>query len=376
MVTASKVAAAAANGSDPRQSLREDEERSSAGSYGGSHGSEAYELPLSFGEQLVLETYIRCRARRYDRKRQEELSQPRRQKAAKEFLCKMPSAGGSEESSRAPLDKSQVEDLVSRLSAPKKSSHQLAAGASIAMHASQAEVSKARPVVDEAVWARLAAPKPGRPNDPTPGERVCMMYHNFSTGRGVNFERLADMAKPKKRGGSCASWGIHPNRTTGALSARDSTSRDSMSLPPAPDSARGWRSGGGGFSAIDISSPPPTSAVERLPEVVDNSRAAASWGGRWQEDADDGANEYSDNYEDESPASRPGTAGQQADPHPLADRPNYSYDSGKSRGKGDNSAMQAAWNKISADVEEAEDEENSDEGVEPFFPQFGLKRSS
>merc|ERR1719321_1418219 len=42
------------------------------------------QLPISYGERLILETVMKCRQRPYDRKRQEELAQPRRRGATAE----------------------------------------------------------------------------------------------------------------------------------------------------------------------------------------------------------------------------------------------------------------------------------------------------
>lgn len=63
----------------------------------------------------------------------------------------------------------------------------------------------------DSTFARLSAPKTARGYDPTPGEKVCLMYNQTSGRprqaeesrfvRSVNLERLADMAKPKRRAG-------------------------------------------------------------------------------------------------------------------------------------------------------------------------------
>eukprot|EP00913_Durusdinium_trenchii_P034668 g32431.t1 len=67
---------------------------------------------MSFGEQLVLETYLRFRGRRYDRQRQEELSQPRRIKPPADHWT-----GGR---GRKVLEKEQLDDMLKRLAEPKR----------------------------------------------------------------------------------------------------------------------------------------------------------------------------------------------------------------------------------------------------------------
>eukprot|EP00435_Cladocopium_sp_Y103_P065840 s123_g27.t2 len=150
------------------------------------------EVPLSFGEQLVLETYLRFRGRRYDRQRQEELCQPRRIK---------PPADRWSSGRREVLEKEQLEDLLKRLAGPKRGKA-TDSGELIALHSSKQEMVQRRVQAKdvEATFARLSAPKTARGYDPTPGEKVCLMY-NQTSHRSVNLERLADMAQPKKRGG-------------------------------------------------------------------------------------------------------------------------------------------------------------------------------
>eukprot|EP00933_Yihiella_yeosuensis_P084399 TRINITY_DN9886_c1_g1_i1.p1 TRINITY_DN9886_c1_g1~~TRINITY_DN9886_c1_g1_i1.p1 ORF type:complete len:360 (+),score=74.92 TRINITY_DN9886_c1_g1_i1:97-1176(+) len=302
---------------------------------GGSQAMElegGYDIPLNFGEQLVLETYIRCRQRRYDRKRQDELSQPRRARASADSWGIGLSTHEDKESKV--LSQAQMNDIVSRLSAPKRNKAGIGAGEAIAMHSSQKEAAalKARAAADvEATFQRLSAPKAPRPTDPTPGERVCMMYANFHTNRTVNLQRLHDMAKPKKRGGSCNSWGVAaythaPGKIlpeAASLTPREPATTTAPPLPPAPASARGPPHTAAGGVA------PSTSNVAPLPEVS-SSR----------------------------PSSQPKDLG-----------PHYS----SSRKKEDDHALAAAWSRVSA---EAENEGDSDDGEEPFFPQFGVTQAS
>eukprot|EP00930_Biecheleria_cincta_P025412 TRINITY_DN18101_c0_g1_i2.p1 TRINITY_DN18101_c0_g1~~TRINITY_DN18101_c0_g1_i2.p1 ORF type:complete len:488 (-),score=92.47 TRINITY_DN18101_c0_g1_i2:119-1363(-) len=219
-------------------------------------------VPLCFGEQLVLETYMRNKGRRYDRKRQDELSQPRRPKGDSWASGYQ---GGEPMDDRV-LDKQQLKNLVARLAKPKRHLSNEDAGQMVMLHSMRDEALKRQSAADTAALIkRLAAPKASRAYDPTPGERICMMYNRWKPTRAVNLERLADMAKPKKRGGRAESWGVGSRtlRSEGSMSMT-STPRDHSSimqqLPPV--SARGPSPGAGQDSSRSIE----TSRIERLPE--------------------------------------------------------------------------------------------------------------
>lgn len=156
-----------------------------------SENSEALtDLPLTFGEQLVLETYLRCRQRPYNRQRQDELSQPRHR----------PGNGAMEEpgSAAAKLDKSQVEVLLSRLAQPRRHPP-------LAKSSDQAEVPEETKVLRrtaaemEAISQRLHTRQHTRPLSPAEGDRIIMLHNFRNEGRSVDFQRLALMAKPRKR---------------------------------------------------------------------------------------------------------------------------------------------------------------------------------
>jgi len=231
-------------------------------------------VPLCFGEQLVLETYMRSKGRRYDRQRQDELSQPRRHKGdAWAFGAQ---GGELMDENEKVLDQHQVQNLVARLAKPKRHQSNEDAGQMVTLHSMRDEALKRQSAADaEAMVKRLAAPKTFRAYDPTPGERVCMMYNRWKPTRAVNLDRLADMAKPKKRGGRAESWGVGSRsmRLEGSASMT-STPRDHSSimqqLPPAPVSARQGPSSPG--AGQDSARPTETSRIERLPEVVDDHR--------------------------------------------------------------------------------------------------------
>lgn len=221
--------------------------------------------PLYFGEQLVLETYMRNKGRRYDRKRQDELSQPRgRNHGALELEML--------ENNRTFLNQAQLKNLVSRLAKPKRFQNtDDAAVTMVTMNSIHAEVSKAPNRANaELVFRRLAAPRSSRGYDLTPGEKICMMYNRWKPGRTVNLDHLADMAKPKKRGGRAQSWGVSASfsiRSDGSVSMMGTPcdhSFISQQLPPAPMSARGP------CASHQSARPIETSKTERSPEVVED----------------------------------------------------------------------------------------------------------
>jgi len=329
--------------------------------YEGDESEDDESIPLNFGEQLVLETYMRYKGRRYDRKRQDELSKPRRQKVQE--LWGMQAGQGSPDQrlgqSVVSMNREEVDSLVARLTKPKKQKANSDHGNMIAMHSQQADVRKAKAAAtadNDAVFKRLAAPKSSRPFDPTPGEKVCMMYHSARTRRPVNFERLADISKPKKRGGRAESWGItrHHNPERQVLTPRERA--EPPQLPAAPASAR--QPGGAA---------PKASSVEKLPEVVENRAAPQK---QKQETTDD--EQYTDDYAEESDDLAVTRRAVEA-PVTYADR----IASNHQEQGGAVAAAAANWQPPSHRLPMAmpvshDQEEDSDDGEEPFFPQFGL----
>mmetsp|Transcript_43991 Transcript_43991/g.88758 ORF Transcript_43991/g.88758 Transcript_43991/m.88758 type:complete len:401 (-) Transcript_43991:80-1282(-) len=184
-------------------------ESSTAGS------SDVVYVPLSFGEQLVLETYVRCRQRPYDRKRQEELAAPRR-RAATAGGSGEPGAASQDSSVQQPppaktLPRSQVDEICARLSQPRRFvSGKTSAGEEV-QQSSDAERAKRAALDVGAMLERLATPRLPRAHSPTSGEKIVMSYKETSSGRSVDHERVAALAKPTKRGASCTSWGVRPD---------------------------------------------------------------------------------------------------------------------------------------------------------------------
>eukprot|EP00928_Gymnodinium_smaydae_P063497 TRINITY_DN47056_c0_g1_i1.p1 TRINITY_DN47056_c0_g1~~TRINITY_DN47056_c0_g1_i1.p1 ORF type:complete len:681 (-),score=111.22 TRINITY_DN47056_c0_g1_i1:95-2137(-) len=211
------------------------------------------DVPLCYGEQLVLDTYIRCASRPYDRERIEELAKPRQRhqqrasaegsRAAVASIPPPPSSlhSGSMEVSLRPAEPSRTraeqDALANRLSKPRprRAEDQRARGAgeTVVLSAQQdgaaggpsvCSKQPSRQLHDgdlEALLTRLATPRrlPGA-RSPTPGERIVVDYNKRFHGRTVDPNRLAELAVAnRRRGGSLSAWGVS---TSGA--ARNVTS--------------------------------------------------------------------------------------------------------------------------------------------------------
>jgi len=355
-------------------------------SFEGDESEDDESIPLNFGEQLVLETYMRYKGRRYDRKRQDELSKPRRKRAQETWGAQAVQGNPAEPGGQsvAAMSREEVDKLVARLGKPKKKviAEQ---GNLVAMHSQQADVRKAKAAAaaadNDAVFKRLAAPKSSRPFDPTPGEKVCMMYQSARIRRPVNFERLADISKPKKRPGRAESWGItrHHNPERQAFTPREHAEPPPQ-LPAAPASAR--QPGGAA---------PKASSVEKLPEVVDNRAAPQK---QKQETTDE---EYTDDYAEESDELAVARRVQDVPDRAVARRDqdahvtsadriasnSHSHSHSHSDHQAQGGAVAAAaanWSgqppshrlPLAMPTMSQDQEEDSDDDEEPFFPQFGL----
>lgn len=192
------------------------------GSAAGSSADMSLDLPLSFGEQLVLETYLRCKRKPYDRRRQDYLAQPRRQAPTGNAWglkgCSSLGCEGLEEDTSGPksstmkVGKSQMDDFCARLSQPKKLMiNRIPAGETLALQSKEMEHSRHSKSEIDAISQRLALPRAARVHSPTSGERIVMHHSGESVGRPVDLERLNQMSRPAKRGASCRSWGVRPD---------------------------------------------------------------------------------------------------------------------------------------------------------------------
>eukprot|EP00931_Biecheleriopsis_adriatica_P000369 TRINITY_DN100397_c0_g1_i1.p1 TRINITY_DN100397_c0_g1~~TRINITY_DN100397_c0_g1_i1.p1 ORF type:complete len:400 (+),score=62.83 TRINITY_DN100397_c0_g1_i1:70-1269(+) len=305
-------------------------------------------VPLCFGEQLVLETYMRFRGRRYDRKRQDELSRPRNVKQSPNDQWGHTPGGRTNA-----LEKDEVDQMLERLAKPRRQPMALEPP-SLVLHSAKSTAAHAGEV-----FRRLSSAKPHREFDPTPGEKVCMLYNAQQAGRSVNFDRLSAMAKPKRRPGHMDQTFASTLPHVYANTPRAITGGP-PSLPSAPLSARATSSRAG-TGAAPMSAATAASSVEKLPEVEshpdDNVRLQAVVAG------EERSEEYMDDLEEESDEQLSLGAAP-----PLPPYPPVSYGGGEA---GPVAAAAARWQASQPTVTNQYEDEDS-EGEEPLFPQFGL----
>jgi len=285
-VSASKVRAAAA-AEDQDAYFDEDDQEVEGSAYNqddDQYSSVSHpELPLSYGERLVLDTYLRGRSRPYDRSRQEELAKPRRRggdatcwvsrdelqqtaassstadwhgyslgdkeisgtegAAASTFeggysttsgvFSSMDYLSGSKTEAKTGYSRSTVESCVARLSKPRRPNPSVPRNeGEVMIFKSIQKARETQKTAGEvnATFSRLAAPKMGRPLSPTPGERIILLCNARVTGRRVDTARLSEMAKASRRGGSCSAWGVTPR-----------SGLQSFGMPPIPIPTRAER---------------------------------------------------------------------------------------------------------------------------------------
>jgi len=173
---------------------------------------------ISFGEQLVLETFLRCRQRPYSRKRQDELARPRRQKQQPDDLPEL-----SISSPSVKLDKVKLDEIVNRLSRPRFLKDTVDEH-SVSKDSQSQQRSRRSDADVAAIIERLSKHKPPRAVLEAQ-EREAEAVKNAATPRPVNHVRLASLATPLKRGGSCQCWGVRPDwtRETGSIVSSERT---------------------------------------------------------------------------------------------------------------------------------------------------------
>jgi len=217
------------------------------------------ELPISYGERLILETCVRCRQRPYDRERQEALSRPRRggkdvgvDRSAGERSLPTVSGGVSCEPSTQPstarsstsqdtrrLNMAQTDQLVNRLSTPRR--HQKSAKPPAEQLPLRSQERSAKPeaggLAIASMVARLSAPRSARALSPTPGERVVLMWNRSENLRKPDLERLNRLAIASRRGGTAAAWGVRPWEAR-PWTATAPVLAPMSQVPLPPDSAR------------------------------------------------------------------------------------------------------------------------------------------
>jgi len=151
------------------------------------------DLPL--GEQLVLETYLRCRQRSYDRERIDELARPRKLIGPEKCV---PSVK---------VDKVQMEAIVSRLTR-QRTRKETDADKNDAMH-SLARHGRTKLMSDfdlQGLIQRLATVKPPRSMAKLLSEQEARTVPRAT--RPLDSARISALATPRRRGATCASWGV------------------------------------------------------------------------------------------------------------------------------------------------------------------------
>jgi hypothetical protein len=253
------------------------------------------QLPISYGERLILETVMKCRQRPYDRKRQEALAQPRRRGGAAEAWGvsglgeRSPPQGstmrattsggsgaldyssgalgpsgsgplGSSNNSKDPrLTSDQEARLVDRLCQPKrrKPDASKTPGEAILLRNQDRDAKLKTGSIDvAAIVSRLSAPRAIRALSPTPGERVVLMWNRSENLRKPDPQRINELAQSSRRGGSARAWGVFdtPESARGAapLAPMPSYPRPPDSARTAPRSRPGAKEGGPGYEGSQI----------------------------------------------------------------------------------------------------------------------------
>lgn len=234
-------------------------------------GTDLTQLPISYGERLILETCMRSRSRPYDRQRQEELAQPRNRGGTAASWGVRDGGSGDRTQSGGPaatasssyrgtsqdqsfayvararqeaLNTEQVDDLVNRLSQPKRAKQSARPPGEQIILRSQ-EKTKSKGDIDiSSIVSRLATPRAVRALSPTPGERVLMMWNRSDGLRRPDLQRINELAKATRRGGCAKSWGVRPSTVFAEPSLPNSArgpAQFDMPAPRPPDSARGPR---------------------------------------------------------------------------------------------------------------------------------------
>lgn len=183
------------------------------------------DLPLSFGEQLVLETYLRRPRRPLNKQRQEELSQPKHKANSAMSQVEEDSAGKRPQEDK--MDSEQLRDLVDRLHRPKKPAKDPNAvpGESVVLRSLEAEHARRRGVDVGAIVARLHPKVPPcsicrrqrSDEDAETQSRLCASCLQQATQQQQQQERpprtadpmrMIELSQPLRRGANISSWRV------------------------------------------------------------------------------------------------------------------------------------------------------------------------
>jgi len=164
---------------------------------------------LPVGEQLVLETYLRCRQRTYDRQRVEELARPRK-------LAQPPQCAPSPR-----VDRTEMDAIISRLTRQKSRKGPVAHLSDEALQSAlerQCKQKRMTPLDLQGLIERLATVKPPKVIAKQPIFDAEAAAIPRST-RSLDSARIAALATPRRRGATCASWGVPDDWTLPAIHA-------------------------------------------------------------------------------------------------------------------------------------------------------------
>lgn len=173
-----------------------------------------YDMPLSYGEKLVLDTYLRGRSRPYDRDRMSTLATPRKRGPDESQQATVSTVASSGKS----LAPDEFQDLLYRLTKPKQVRPMAKKNAGEAIVEQHVEESKKKRVgVDLAdSTARLSQPRKPHNGKPSSGELEMLRANVRIPGQEWDDLRLSQLSRSTRRGGSCVAWGVRPHEPVAA----------------------------------------------------------------------------------------------------------------------------------------------------------------
>lgn len=236
MVTASKLEAVSVGAGFSAVSTVPPQEDIDSQSVEGENGFPSIRVSsLCFGEQLVLDTYLRSRSRPYNRERQEELSRPRNRggisacwnkakvqhrkggelsfgqvqpqkpprSTESDYYSSDEGPSNEEDQGSLPLlcnrgtprAHTNVKKVVERLSKPRMIKRdKVGPGEEKVLLHLKGLREKALSTDIRELTGRLSNPKPKRTLSPTPGERIVLEYKSNIQGRRCNLKRIDQLA--------------------------------------------------------------------------------------------------------------------------------------------------------------------------------------
>ncbi|CAK0872238.1 unnamed protein product, partial [Prorocentrum cordatum] len=229
----------------------------------GSSEPEEDALPLSYGEQLVLQTYLHSKRRPYDKQRQEALAKPRKPLGDDASLEQQ----HLQDDRR--LDKQEVQQMVDRLYKPKPKRFQMDDAEVVLLELQQQQSARRKDFDLDAMVARLYVPKPPKSLEVADDESTFSI--SASPPRPPDKERLRSLARPKNRGASAEAWGLRPAQADEA-----GASPDDWALH-AGEEELPYAGGGGGSPGGGSAAGPSGSRTARAHVSEHRSRVDGRW---------------------------------------------------------------------------------------------------